>query len=76
MLSPELQQSLIAEAPDVFLPVAGGWGRQGATHIRLAVATPQQLLKGLQLAWDLRVQKNGKSKKSQGRRNLQDEGLP
>jgi hypothetical protein len=68
MLSPELQQSLIAEAPEVFLPVSGGWGRQGATHIRLAEATPEQLLKGLQLAWNLRVQKNGKSKKPQGRR--------
>ena len=29
MLSPELQQSLIAEAPDVFLPVSGGWGTAG-----------------------------------------------
>lgn len=62
MLSPELQQSLIAEAPDVFLPVSGGWGRMDATHIRLAEATPEQLLKGLQLAWNLRVQKNGKSR--------------
>lgn len=61
MLSPELQQSLIAEAPEVFFPVAGGWGRQGATHIRLAESTPEQVLKGLQLAWDLRVQKNDKS---------------
>lgn len=64
MLSPELQQSLIAEAPGVFLPVSGGWGRQGATHIRLAEATPQQLLKGLRLAWNLRVEKNGKGKKA------------
>ena len=62
MLSPELQQLLIAEAPDVFLPVSGGWGRQGITHIRLAEATPEQLLKGLQLAWNLRVQKNEKSR--------------
>lgn len=68
MLSPELQELLIAEAPDVFLPVAGGWGRQGATHIRLAEATPGQLLKGLQLAWNLRVQKNGDSKKSKSKR--------
>jgi hypothetical protein len=60
MLSPELQQSLIAEAPEVFLPVPGGWGRRGATHIRLAEATPKQLLKGLQLAWSLRVNKNDK----------------
>jgi hypothetical protein len=62
MLSPELQESLITEAPDVFLPVSGGWGRMGITHIRLAEATPEQLLKGLQLAWNLRVQKNGKSR--------------
>ena len=70
MLSPELQQSLIAEAPEVFLPVAGGWGRQGATHIRLAEATPQQLLRGLQLAWNLRVHKNDKSRPP--RRRTQD----
>jgi hypothetical protein len=63
MLSPELQQSLIAENPKVFFPVSGGWGRQGITHIRLAEATPEQLLKGLQLAWDLRVRKNDKSRK-------------
>ena len=68
MLSPELQQSLIAEAPEVFIPVAGGWGRQGGTHIRLAEATPQQLLKGLQLAWNLRVHKNDKSRTTQGKR--------
>src|SRR3954468_2896179 len=63
MLSPELQQSLVAEAPDEFLPVSGGWGRMGATHIRLAEATPEQLLKGLQLAWNLRVQKNEKPRR-------------
>jgi hypothetical protein len=68
MLSPELQQLLIAEAPGVFLPVSGGWGRQGATHIRLAEATTEQLLKGLELAWSLRVQKNEKSKKPQTKR--------
>jgi hypothetical protein len=62
MLSPELQQSLLTEAPEVFLPVSGGRGRMGATHIRLAVATPEQLIRGLQLAWNLRVQKNGKSR--------------
>ena len=60
MLSPEHQKTLIDEAPDVFLPVSGGWGRMGAIHIRLAEATPDQLLRGLQLAWNLRVQKNGK----------------
>jgi hypothetical protein len=62
MLSPELQQTLIVEAPEVFSPVNGGWGRMGITHVRLAVATPDQLFKGLHLAWSLRVQKNGKAR--------------
>src|ERR1035437_1152408 len=38
MLTPELQAEFVEELPGVFLPVAGGWGRMGATHIRLAVA--------------------------------------
>ena len=29
MLTPEIQAEFVAEAPDVFLPVAGGWGRNG-----------------------------------------------
>src|SRR3954463_4588340 len=63
ILSRELQQLLIAEAPGMFLAVSGGWGRMGATHIRLAEATPEQLLKGLQLAWDLRVHMNDRARK-------------
>jgi hypothetical protein len=38
MLTPQIQAEFVADAPDVFLPVAGGWGRMGATHIRLAKA--------------------------------------
>ncbi len=68
MLSPELQRALIAEAPDVFLPIPGGWGRMGCTHIRLAEASPQQMIKGLQLAWSLRIEKNTKSRSTKPRR--------
>jgi hypothetical protein len=68
MLSPALQRALIAEAPEVFLPIPGGWGRMGCTHIRLADASAQQMLRGLQLAWNLRVEKNGKSRSSKPRR--------
>ncbi len=68
MLSPALQQTLMAEAPEVFHPIPGGWGRKGCTHIRLADASAQQMLKGLQLAWNLRVEKNGNSKASRPRR--------
>src|SRR5436190_22751940 len=38
MLTPEIQAQFVSDAPDLFLPVAGGWGRMGATHIRLANA--------------------------------------
>jgi len=38
MLTPEIQGEFLRERPDLFLPVHGGWGRNGATHIRLAVA--------------------------------------
>lgn len=36
MLTPEVQAEFVENQPDVFLPVAGGWGRMGGTHIRLA----------------------------------------
>ncbi len=62
MLSPELQQSLIQSAPDVFLPIQGGWGRMGMTHIHLAKANETQLKEALHLAWKLRVEKNNKPK--------------
>ena len=44
-LSPEQQQTFIAELPDVFEPVFGGWGRMGATLVHLAAAD-QDLLAG------------------------------
>jgi hypothetical protein len=68
MLSPELQAEFVAEAPDVFLPVAGGWGRNGATHIRLAKANEDVLDGALRAAWKLRVDKNAKTAKKRVRK--------
>ena len=64
MLSPAQQAEFVKEQPDIFVPIAGGWGRMGATHIRLGgrkrgrprndAYTP---------AWKLfRVEKNGKAR--------------
>jgi hypothetical protein len=64
MLTPEQQAEFVAEQPDVFLPVAGGWGRGGATHIRLNKANEDLLEGGLRAAWKLRVEKNRRSKKA------------
>jgi hypothetical protein len=64
MLSPEQQAAFVAEQPDLFLPVAGGWGRMGATHIRLATANENALAGALRTAWKLRAEKNAKSGKN------------
>ena len=58
MLTPEQQAIFVEELPEVFLPVAGGWGRNGATHVRLAVVTEDVLAGALHAAWKLRGDKN------------------
>lgn len=63
MLTPEQQAAFADEAPDIFLPIAGGWGRNGATHIRLAAASEDVLAGALRTAWKLRLEKNAKSGK-------------
>ena len=60
MLTPEQQQAFVEEQPEVFLPIAGGWGRNGATHVRLSEANEDLLRGALQTAWKLRVEKNEK----------------
>ena len=61
MLAPEQQAEFVAEQPDVFVPIAGGWGKMGMTHIRLAVANEDVLAGALRAAWKLRVQKNARA---------------
>jgi len=58
MLSPEQQALFVADAPEIFLPVKGGWGRNGATHIRLTAADEATLAGALRAACNLRIQKN------------------
>src|SRR5215472_5578141 len=61
MLTPEQQAMFVAELPKVFLPVHGGWGKNGATHVRLAHVTEDVLEGALRTAWKLRIDKNAKS---------------
>jgi hypothetical protein len=68
MLTPEQQAEFVAERPEAFLPVAGGWGAGGATHIRLDQANEDLLEGALRAAWKVRVQKNLKSKSKPARR--------
>src|SRR5208282_6723631 len=62
MLTVEQQAGFVAELPEMFLPIAGGWGRMGATHIRLANASEDVLTGALRVAWQLRIEKNAQSR--------------
>jgi len=69
MLNLEQQAAFVEELPDVFLPIPGGWGRMGMTHIRLAAAGEDVLTGALRTAWKLRLEKNTKPvRKSRSRR--------
>jgi hypothetical protein len=61
MLTVEQQAAFVRELPEVFVPIAGGWGRMGMTHIRLAVAKEEVLAGALRTAWKLRLEKNARS---------------
>jgi hypothetical protein len=63
MLTPEQQAAFVEELPGVFVPVHGGWGRNGATHIVLAAASEDVLEGALRTAWKLRMKKNAKAGK-------------
>jgi hypothetical protein len=64
MLTPDQQAAFVEELPKVFVPIKGGWGRMGMTHIRLAVVTEDVLAGALRTAWKLRIEKNAKSGKT------------
>jgi hypothetical protein len=63
-LTPDQQAAFIEELPGVFLPIHGGWGRMGMTHIRLAAASEDVLAGALHTAWKLRVEKNAPKPKT------------
>ena len=58
MLTPQQQAEFVQEQPEVFVPIAGGWGKMGATHIRLAATNEDMLAGALRTAWTLRIEKN------------------
>jgi len=63
MLKPEQQAMFVGELPEVFIPVAGGWGRNGATHVMLANASEDVLEGAIRTAYKLRLEANAKAKK-------------
>ena len=59
-LTLEHQAAFVEEAPEIFLPIPGGFGRMGHTHIRLAAANEDILTGALRTAWKLRIEKNAR----------------
>jgi hypothetical protein len=60
MLTLEQQAAFVGETPEIFLPIRGGWGKMGHTHIRLA-ASEDVLTGALRTAWKLRIDENAKT---------------
>ena len=50
-LTPQQQQLLVEEEPEVFIPAKGAWGRRGATSVLLRAARKTTVHKALQDAW-------------------------
>lgn len=69
MLTPEMQAAFVSEAPDIFIPIPGGWGRNGATHLKLSTANEDLVHGALQSAWKLRIEKNRKTPKPRPRKS-------
>jgi len=54
-LTPEQQDELVRAEPDTFAPVKGGWGRKGATNVRLKKAKKRIVQQALAAAWSNRA---------------------
>jgi len=50
-LTPPQQQIFVQSDPEIFVPVKGGWGRRGATSVRLKAATKNVTRLALAAAW-------------------------
>lgn len=51
MLTPSQQKKFVAELPEAFASVKGGWGRGGATQVVLKAVKPAAARDALALAW-------------------------
>ena len=57
MLAPEQQAGMVEDAPGVFSPVPGGWGRMGMTRVRLDAVSADVLEGAMKMAWKRRAPK-------------------
>ncbi len=64
MLTPAMQAEFVAEAPQFFTPITGGWGRMGATHVRLSQVPEDVLAGAIRAAWEIRIRRNGQTSRA------------
>ena len=64
LLTPEQQVGMVEDAPEIFSPVKGGWGKGGATRVHLAKVKPDMLADALRLAWSRKLKAPAKKKKT------------
>jgi hypothetical protein len=57
MLTPDQQQTVLAEHPEMFSPGPGAWGRAGSTRVHLDVADEDTVGEAVTLAWQNSVAK-------------------
>ena len=50
-LTPDQQTLFVRSEPAIFVPVKGGWGRRGATNVRLEAANEASVRSALIAAW-------------------------
>ena len=63
-LTLEQKAAFVEGLPELFLPIPGGWGRMGMTHVVLAKASEDVLTGALQAAYQLRLSKNKSTKRA------------
>ena len=57
MLPPDRQRAFVEAEPTMFAPVAGGWGKGGATRVELKAARKPAVRAALLEAWRKRAPK-------------------
>jgi hypothetical protein len=50
-LTPDQQAMFMSQAPTIFAPVAGGWGRLGSTNVQLTIANRATVEEAIAAAW-------------------------
>jgi hypothetical protein len=50
-LTPDQQQEMIRNNPEMFAPESGAWGRSGSTRVHLEVADEETVGNAMTLAW-------------------------